>query len=178
MEGVGFHFWKKNLLGRVGFGIIIHIISAAIIRFGSKRMILASEMEGCLGFWVAGSSQGQQRRKAIGWSLPLPCWPRRARVRHPWACLCQCLCLCLRLRLAALSLAIANANWVCRLAVAVTHGFPCSVMRCGVRSRSVDPCPLWHSASTREPNHPATGVRSIHLSSLLRTVLTAQSIRT
>lgn len=36
-----FIFERKNLLGRVGFGIIVHIISAAIIRFGSKRMILA-----------------------------------------------------------------------------------------------------------------------------------------
>lgn len=49
-----------------------------------------------MAFGLQGAARGKtarQRRKAIGWSLPLPCWPRRARVRHPWACLCLFLCL-------------------------------------------------------------------------------------
>jgi hypothetical protein len=135
-------------------------------------------MEGCLGFWVAGSSQGQDRKtkaqsdrlvlafallaeestgpSSVGVPVPVPVVSA--------ACDCDCEPCPL-----PLPMPTGSAVWQWQSLMAFR------APSCGAGSDH-DPCPLWHSASTREPNHPATGVRSIHLSSLLRTVLTARSI--
>lgn len=116
----------------------------------------------------------------------LPCWPRRAQVRHPWA---YALLPGLPLAIACLpaTATLRRGDGSCPgpcqrqldLAVAVTHCFPCSAGRPGggpmpIRAFNDAINASRHNASTREPNQRESprSIRGVFCSQRGRSVRT------